>query len=54
MFVVTDNLHLAWDRAFCPFVLVQWKSRFIKLEERSVGKGEAVAVHSLPRSSVQP
>lgn len=49
-----DSLHLAWDVAFWPFVLVQWKSRFIKLGERSVGKGEAMAMHSLPCTSVQP
>lgn len=35
-------------------VLVQWKSSFIKLREMSVGKGEAVAMHNLPPSSVQP
>lgn len=35
-------------------VLVQWKSSFIKLREMSVGKGEAVAMHNLLPSSVQP
>lgn len=50
---MTDGLCLAQNEAFWPFVLVQWKSSFIKLGEMSVGKGEAVAIHNLPRSSVQ-
>lgn len=54
VFVVTDGLCLAWNEAFWPLVLVQWKSSFIKLGERSVGKGEAVAMHNVPCSSVQP
>lgn len=50
---MTDGLCLAQNEAFWPFVLVQWKSSFIKLGEMSVGKGEAVAIHNLPHSSVQ-
>lgn len=52
--IVTDGLRLARNEAFWPFVLVQWKSSFIKVGEMSVGKGEAVAMHNLPHSSVQP